>query len=153
MFETFLKTLGNLKKSWSQCGYAKSVPKHNAKLAFSDCVLWRSLADIFFLLSAAFLRGQSATRWPILPQARQPRSLGGSPSVSRLRAKKYSWQQQKILRTIDKQVIHHEHFPFGTVRYGTHAMGEKHFIQKITPIIDSEQLQVDMRMSTVPYLT
>ncbi len=143
-YELFLKTLGNQKIADLNAVMPKVYTK-NARLTFSDCVLWRSLADIFFLLSAAFLRGQSATRWPILPQARQPRSLGGSPSVSRLRAKKYSWQK-KIPRTTDKQVIQHEHFPFGTVLM---QWEKKNFIQKITPILDSEQLQVDIRMCTV----
>jgi hypothetical protein len=66
--------------------------------------------------------------------------------VSQQVASKEVFLAKKIPRTIDKQVIHHEHFPFGTVLM---QWEKKNFIQKITPILDSEQLQVDIRMCTV----
>ena len=50
----------------------------------------------FFLVSAALFRGQSATRWPIFPQARQPRSLGGAPSVSLFLSKKQACVDQML---------------------------------------------------------
>lgn len=76
----------------------------SARLTCSDFVLFLSCCSLFFCLrtSLAFLRGQSATRWPILPQARQPRSFGGAPSVSCRWSKKYSWNKsggQKDLQT------------------------------------------------------
>jgi hypothetical protein len=71
--------------------------------------------------------------------------IGWLPVSQQVASKEVFLATTKNPRTTDKQVIHHEHFPFGTVL----MQWEKNFIQKITAISDSEQLQVDMRMSSV----